>query len=111
MRIDYVELPGPDLPAMKRFYGEAFGWCFTDYEGRYVDFTAPEGLSGGFNPDRKPCGDAGALVIFFADDLQAAEAAVTAAGGRVVNREEFPGGERFEFRDPCGNELAVWTKA
>ncbi|MCG8440345.1 MAG: VOC family protein [Caulobacterales bacterium] len=110
MRIDYVELPAPDLAAMKSFYGAAFGWRFTDYGEDYVDFAA-DGLSGGFNPHRPAGGETGALVIFFADDLAAAETTIARAGGRITERHEFPGGRRFHFRDPCGNELAVWTNA
>src|ERR1700757_3419565 len=46
-RIDYVELPGGDLIATKRFYEQAFGWSFTDYGPAYSAFD--EGLDGGFN--------------------------------------------------------------
>ena len=38
-------------------------------------------------------------------------AAVVKAGGRVtVPIFDFPGGRRFHFADPSGNELAIWTK-
>ena len=53
----------------------------------------------------------GALAVLFADDLEAAEKAVTDAGCEIIDRHEFPGGRRFHFADPSGNELAVWTKA
>ena len=39
--LDYVELPGSDIPATKSFYGAVFGWSFTDYGPDYVNaFTA-----------------------------------------------------------------------
>lgn len=106
-RIDYVEMPGGDLPATKRFYSEAFGWAFTDYGPSYAAFD--EGLDGGFHSD----GDAVAkpLIILFARDLEAMEAKVKAAGGTIVKPIfSFPGGRRFHFTDPAGNELAVWTE-
>ena len=107
-RIDYVELPGGDLLATKRFYEQAFGWAFTDYGPSYAAFD--EGLDGGFNAD---AGDQSQmpLVILYADDLAAMEAKVRAAGG-VIARPifSFPGGRRFHFTDPSGNELAVWSE-
>ncbi|MCA9591245.1 MAG: VOC family protein [Myxococcales bacterium] len=109
MKIDFIELAAPDLEAAKKFYGAAFGWTFKDYGGHYADFEGA-GISGGFNPQRKPSRD-GSLVILYADDLAAAERAVVAAGGEIGAHHEFPGGKRFHFVDPLGNELAVWTKA
>lgn len=106
-RIDYVELPGGDLATTKQFYTKAFGWDFTDYGPAYAAFD--EGLDGGFNAHEDRT--AAPLVILYADDLPAAVKKVEAAGG-VVTRPiyDFPGGQRFHFRDPSGNELAVWTE-
>jgi uncharacterized protein len=106
-KIDYVEFPGADLPAAKRFYGQAFGWTFQDWGPGYVSFDGAA-LDGGFNGESeadKP------LVILYAHDLEAMLGKVTAAGG-VVTREiqSFPGGRRFHFRDPSGNELGVWSE-
>ena len=107
-RIDYVELPGGDLKATKQFYEKAFGWEFTDYGPSYAAFD--EGLDGGFNAD--PADQARApLVILFASDLPKMAAKVEAAGGTITRPiYDFPGGQRFHFRDPGGNELAVWTE-
>jgi predicted enzyme related to lactoylglutathione lyase len=108
-RIDYVELPGGDIAATKRFYEQAFGWAFTDYGPDYAAFD--EGLDGGFNghaADRSPM----PLVILYADDLEAMEAKVRAAGGEIIRSPyAFPGGRRFHFRDPSGNELGVWSES
>ena len=108
--IDYIELPGPDLPVTKRFYSQAFGWHFTDYGPDYVGFKDGRGdrEAGGFNPERKVVRE-GPLVVLYANDLSAMEKKVTAAGGEILARHEFPGGKRFHFRDPNGNELAVWS--
>ncbi len=106
-KIDYVEMPGGDLGAVKRFYGAAFGWSFTDYGPEYAGFD--EGLDGGFWADA--AAGAKPLVILFAADLEAMEARVRAAGGEVVKPIfSFPGGRRFHFTDPAGNELAVWSE-
>ena len=107
-RIDYVEFTGGDLVATKRFYEQAFGWAFTDYGPSYTAFD--EGLDGGFNADAADQARA-PLVILYADDLEAAQAKVRAAGGEILRPAyDFPGGRRFHFRDPSGNELAVWTE-
>jgi predicted enzyme related to lactoylglutathione lyase len=110
-RIDYVELWAPSAEPMKGFYGKAFGWTFTDYGPGYAAFTdGRDGEAGGINATGEP--RFAPLVILYADDLDAARASVTAAGGEILGPDlEFPGGRRFNFRDPAGNVLAVWTKA
>ena len=107
--LDYIELPGPDIPATKRFYGSVFGWTFTDYGPDYVAFAC-NGRNGGFNAERKVVASGGALVVLYASDLDATEAKVRAAGAEILSRETFEGGRRFHFRDPNGNEIAVWTQ-
>ena len=106
-KLDYLELPGGDLPASKAFYGAAFGWKFIDSGPEYAAFD--EGLDGGFDAQadavRTP------LPVLFARDLEAMLARVEAAGGTIVEPIfAFPGGRRFHFRDPAGNELAVWSE-
>ncbi|MDB5453484.1 MAG: hypothetical protein JWO33_2062 [Caulobacteraceae bacterium] len=107
-KIDYVELPGSGLSATKSFYAAAFGWIFTDYGPDYAAFS--EGVDGGFNgdpadPAAKP------LVVLYAHDLEAMASKVTAAGAELTRPIfAFPGGRRFHFRDPSGNELAVWSE-
>ncbi len=107
-KIDYVEMPGGDLAPLKAFYRDAFGWSFTDYGPDYVAYN--EGLDGGFDGDPASRMDK-PLVVLFAHDLEAMLAKVEAAGGKVVRPIfEFPGGRRFHFTDPSGNELAVWSE-
>jgi predicted enzyme related to lactoylglutathione lyase len=106
-KIDYIEWPATDLPALKRFYSAAFGWSFTDYGPGYAAFEG-QGADGGFTVDHAP---AKPLVILYAHDLEAMLAKVEAAGGKiVVPIISFPGGRRFQFTDPSGNELGVWSE-
>jgi predicted enzyme related to lactoylglutathione lyase len=109
--LDYIELPGPDIPATKKFYASLFRWTFTDYGPDYVAFESPDGRQGGFNAERKVISSGGPLVVLYANDLDAMENNVRKAGAEIVSRESFDGGRRFHFRDPNGNEIAVWTKA
>ena len=106
-KLDYFEMPAGDLPANKAFYSEAFGWTFVDYGPDYAAFN--EGLDGGF--DASGDGARAPLPVLFAQDLEAMAAKVAAAGGVIVKPIfAFPGGRRFHFRDPAGNELAVWSE-
>ena len=107
-RIDYLELAAPDVASSKRFYASAFGWEFTDYGPDYSAFVDGR-LAGGLTKEGKP-GKGGVLVVVFAVDLAAAEKRVRDAGGKIVKPIfSFPGGRRFHFTDPAGNELAVWS--
>jgi predicted enzyme related to lactoylglutathione lyase len=114
--IDYIEFPVDDLAAAKRFYGDAFGWTFTDYGPDYAGIKHPIDAGeevGGLNGAGVdgPRGD-GPLVQLFSDDLEASLAAVEAAGGVIVVPPfGFPGGRRFHFTDPAGNTLGVWAEA
>jgi predicted enzyme related to lactoylglutathione lyase len=103
-KLDYLEMPGGDLPGQKAFYTAAFGWRFTDYGPEYAAFA--EGLDGGFHAGG---GDGKPLPVLFSTDLEATLAKVQAAGAEITRPIfAFPGGRRFHFRDPAGNELAVW---
>ncbi len=108
-KIDYVEMPGGDLPATKAFYTDAFGWSFVDYGPSYAAFDGA-GLDGGFQSDPS-AGLTKPLVVLFAQDLEAMEAKVRASGGVITAPIfAFPGGRRFHFSDPAGNALAVFTE-
>lgn len=107
IKIDYAELLGENLDESKKFFAAAFGWTFTDYGPEYFSFDNA-GLDGGMD------GTANAvtapLVVLKADDLDAALVRVKAAGGEIVREIfEFPGGRRFHFKEPSGNEMAIWS--
>lgn len=109
LKIDYVEFASGDLGKSRAFFAKAFGWDFIDYGPTYAAM-ANAGIDGGIQSDPAET-SAAPLVILKADDLEAAEAEVIAAGG-VITRAifPFPGGRRFHFREPGGNELAVWSE-
>ena len=105
-QIDYIELPAKDMAATKLFYATAFGWQFTDYGPDYTSFHDGR-LAGGFTTET-PAPSRGLLLVLYAADLAGAQERITAAGGRIVKETfSFPGGRRFHFTDPSGNELAV----
>ena len=107
--IDYVELPGGALEETKRFYAGAFGWRFIDYGPSYVA-VEEAGLDAGFQSDPAEA-PAKPLVILYAEHLESLRDEVVAAGGAITRPIfPFPGGRRFHFRDPAGNELAVWSE-
>lgn len=107
-KLDYLELPaaGGTLDSVKAFYAAAFRWSFTDYGPTYSAFD--EGLEGGFQADAAEA-PSRPLPVLYSEDLEETLAAVESAGGTIsVPIFFFPGGRRFHFRDPAGNELAVW---
>ena len=108
--IDYIEFTVTDMAAAQRFYSAAFGWQFTDYGPDYAGIQGRGGEVGGLRLDASVVAG-GPLVILFSADLEQTLANVTAAGGRIVKPPfAFPGGRRFQFTDPSGNELAVWSE-
>jgi predicted enzyme related to lactoylglutathione lyase len=103
-----VELSATDIPATKAFYSKAFGWTFTDWGPDYVSFEN-SGLGGGFRKEETNRAG-GPLVILYSTALEETQRIVEAAGGRIAKPIfSFPGGRRFHFLDPNGNELAVWS--
>ncbi len=107
-RVDYVEFKVTDLEAAKAFYSGAFGWKFQDWGPEYASFEDGR-LTGGFHLSEEVT-RGGPLVIIYAVDLEAVEAGVRANGGSIAKEIfSFPGGRRFHFTDPSGNELAVWS--
>jgi predicted enzyme related to lactoylglutathione lyase len=107
-RVDYIEFASRDLATTKAFYKSVFGWQFTDFGPDYTSFKDGR-LGGGFRSDIEPTGG-GALVVMFSIDIEALLQSVVANGGTIVKEIfSFPGGRRFHFTDPSGNELAVWS--
>ena len=107
-RMDYVEFRTKNIEETKRFYSEVFAWEFTDYGPDYTSFSDGR-LSGGFSvaPEVQA---GGPLVVLYSTNLPEIEARITESGGQIVGEIfEFPGGRRFHFTDPSGNELAVWS--
>ena len=110
-KINYVEFPSRDIEATKQFFGDAFGWSFVDYGPDYTAFS-DEGLDGGFfKSDLSSTTDNGsALIVFYSEKLEGTLVKVDNAGGLIVKPIfSFPGGRRFHFTEPGGNEFAVWS--
>jgi len=110
-KINYVEFPAKDIPASKKFFQTAFGWGFEDYGPGYTAFS-DQGLDGGFyKSDLCSSRDKGAtLIVLYSKDLEATQRKVEQAGGVISTPIfSFPGGRRFHFLEPSGNELAVWS--
>ena len=108
-QIDYVELPARHIEATRKFYTAAFGWKFEDYGPDYTSFHDGR-LAGGFTTEW-PAPAQGLLLVLYSSDLPAAQQKIKAAGGVIVKDTfSFPGGQRFHFTDPNGNELAVWSE-
>lgn len=110
-KINYVEFPSQDLSVTKAFFEAAFGWSFTDYGPEYTAFS-DEGLDGGFfKADLcSTTASGGALIVFYSERLEETQAKVKAAGGTIIRPIfSFPGGRRFQFTEPSGNEFAVWS--
>ena len=110
-RVDYVEFPAQSAQAFtdaKQFYRDVFGWSFQDWGDDYSD-TKSSGITTGLSaaPDHRP---AAPLVVLYAADLEATRERVTSAGGKIAKDIiSFPGGRRFEYVDPAGNRLGVWS--
>ncbi|WP_298918286.1 VOC family protein [uncultured Algimonas sp.] len=107
LTIDYVEFASPDLEGTQRFFAEALGWSFTDYGPDYRDIqNAGTGAGverGGLRPP---------LIVLKSDDLVRDRAKLLEAGAELVRDIfEFPGGRRFEFREPGGTLMAAWTQS
>lgn len=105
-KIAYIELPANSTEEMKAFYGSLFGWSFQDWGEDYSAFSE-SGVDGGFHAGDEHRTKA-PLVIVETDDIVTMEKQVRQTGGTItLPTFEFPGGRRFHFTDPAGNELAV----
>ena len=111
LNINYIEFPAADLDLAQQFYETVFGWRFTDYGPEYRAFN-DEVLEGGFYKAQlsSSTSNGAALIVLYSKNLEATQNRVLAAGGKITRETfDFPGGRRFQFNDPNGNELAVWS--
>ena len=110
--INYIEIPAKDISATKKFFGDVFGWEFIDYGPDYCSFSN-EGVDGGFfKSDLTASTSTGSvLIVLYSTELENSQSKVEASGGTVIKSiYSFPGGRRFHFTDPNGNEYAVWSE-
>jgi len=111
-KINYVEYPARDITATKAFFAKAFGWTFEDYGPEYTSFS-DSGIAGGFYKSeisaRVETGSA--LIVLYSKSLESTYSKVVEAGGAILKEIfSFPGGRRFHFSEPSGNEFAVWSE-
>ncbi len=111
-KINYIELPAQDIKSTKNFFSKVFNWSFTEYGEEYIAFNENVGLDGGFYKvdttisiqKEKP------LIIFYSENLKETHSKIIEGGGKITKPTfSFPGGRRFHFADPNGNEYAVWS--
>ncbi len=110
-KINYVEFPSKDLAVTKKFFSEVFGWVFEDFGPEYTAIHNA-GLDGGFfKSDQAASTENGSvLIVIYSKDLEATQAKIEASGGNIIKPIfSFPGGRRFHFSEPNGNEYAVWS--
>lgn len=111
-KLNYVEFSAKDLAATKVFFQSVFGWEFVDYGPDYTAFSN-QGLDGGFYlaPLASQTSNGAALLVFYSQDIEATCRKVEKYGGKIIKPIfEFPGGCRFHFEEPSGNEFAVWSE-
>lgn len=107
---DYVIIPALDLDIAEEFYTHAFGWRFNPFGPGYLEIITPDGRGAGGISLTGEIPPSGVLVVLFSRDLEATYQGVLDAGGTITRETfEFPGGIRFHFADPSGNELGVWA--
>ena len=112
-KINYIEFPTKDIESTKDFFTIVFGWSFLDYGPDYTAFSN-EGVDGGFfKSDLTVSTENGsALIVFYSKELEQTQSKIVSAGGSIIRPIfSFPGGHRFHFGDPSGNEYAVWSDA
>ncbi len=110
--INYIEIPAKDIQLAKTSFSSVFGWTFVDFGPTYCSFSN-KGVGGGFSQSEHTVSpDAGsALIVLYSRNLEATHTQIEEAGGTIVKSIfSFPGGRRFHFRDPNGNEYAVWSE-
>ena len=109
-QIDLIEFPvksAEELQTTREFFTNVFGWKYNEWGDDYTD-TTDSGAASGVNADGSATMP---LTVIYADDLDATKEKVVQSGGKIiVDTYEFPGGKRFHFTEPNGNELAVWSK-
>lgn len=111
LKLNYVELPASDITKTKLFFEKAFGWTFKDYGPDYCSFS-DQGLDGGFYKSDliSVPSNGSALLVLISQDLEQTQQVVESAGGKISTPTfSFPGGKRFHFIEPSGNEFAVWS--
>ena len=111
-KINYVELPSTNIEDTKSFFINVFGWSFQDFGPEYTSFNN-QGINGGFYKSSlsSTSNNGSALLVFYSNNIESTQIKIEKAGGVIVKPLfSFPGGRRFHFTEPSGNEFAVWSE-
>ena len=105
VKLDYIEFTSPQMATTQAFFADAFGWQFVNYGEDYRDIQGA-GIGGGIERgDLRP-----PLPVLKTEDLEGMLDTVKRAGAKITAEIfYFPGGRRFQFKEPGGNEMAVWS--
>lgn len=111
-KINYIEFPVKDMEATKTFFSKVFNWSLVDYGPEYCAFSNA-GINGGFFKSNlsSTTANGGMLTVFYSSNLEVTQGNIEKAGGIIIQPIfSFPGGRRFHFTEPSGNEFAVWSE-
>lgn len=111
-KINYIEIPAKNIEATKAFFSEVFDWSFVDYGPDYCSFGG-QGVDGGFFTSELvvSTNNGSPLIVLYSNSLEETQAKIEKSGGKTIKPIfSFPGGRRFHFSDPNGNEFAVWSE-
>ena len=111
-KINYIEIPARNIVKTKAFFNRVFGWSFVDYGPDYSSFAA-QGVDGGFftSDEMVSTKHGSPLIVLYSSELEKTQIQIEQAGGKIIKPTfPFPGGRRFHFSDPSGNEFAVWSQ-
>lgn len=116
--LNYLEFAALDLAKTQVFFEQVFGWQFSAYGAQYSAFvqageqSLSGSIEGGFYKVEQMPAQGAVLVVFYSNDLNATQTKIETAGGSITKPVfDFPGGQRFHFVDPNGNEFAVWSQS
>lgn len=105
-RPNFIELPTQDLTASQTFFENVFGMDMTGFGPTYA-CTLTGDVDIGLQADAFEATKA-PLPVIQVENLESTLSAVNATGARVTKPIfSFPGGRRFHFIEPGGNELAA----
>jgi len=107
----YIEFPSKNIQVTQQFFSTVFGWKFINYGPEYTSFSGSD-LNGGFFKSNLSTSteNGSALIVLYSKDLEQIQEEIFNAGGSILKPIfTFPGGRRFHFADPNGNEYAVWS--
>ena len=108
-RIDYIEIPVTDPAKAREFLTAMFGWTFQEWGDDYLSFNDGR-LDGGLRRAEEPAPSSGVLLVFYSEHLERDVDKVRELGATISQSIfSFPGGRRFHFVDPVGNEYAMWS--